>query len=172
MDTVFDFAPEYRDPSLLIGDDSVREVVHNECFSVDNMDDREVMESIVNDILMVTMWEKQTGEKTQFRFQELLMHLNGDQWDRVLGLMDNNEISGLISITEGVEGPELRIKDNHEILQASMDYCGIWYTGFIVPEGTSVIKAAEGMSLEEAEAEALSIVMDQMATVPAARTLQ
>lgn len=105
-------------------------VVHNDMFSINNMSNREVRESIIHDILMVTMIEKEKNVTLNFGQSQLLRWIKPTQHNYVLTQMNNEEIAGLIENKNG----QLRIKYRREILQAAMDYCGYWYDGFEPPE--------------------------------------
>lgn len=160
----FDFHEKYRNPNLVLGDDILRQVVHNNCFSVDNMDDRELREAIVHDLLFVTMWEIQTGESLHFGFTSFFRFILRSQRKRINEQMKHEEISGLITHCD-----QLRIKNQPEILQAAMNYTGVWYSGFKMPTGASIVnREALDKAIEAhggVEQIVVSLMMDISTTV-------
>lgn len=101
-------------------------LVH-ECYSsVDNMSDEEVRQSILEDLLFVTIHEKENNVKVDFNRQQLLRYLRGPRYFRVLKQLQNMEIAGLIEETE----TSIRIRDNQEILNAAQEYSGVFYKKF------------------------------------------
>ena len=124
-----DFRPEYADFNVLLNTDVAWEVVDNEVFSVASMNGREIRESLVQDVLMVTMWEKHFNKKAHFTPQMLYHNIATTRLkSRVCTQMANAEVHKLMTISS--EGDSIRIKDDPVILQAAMDYCGVYYTGF------------------------------------------
>jgi hypothetical protein len=181
-DNLFDFLyKDYSDPEVFLNDEYLFYVVHNSVCSIMNMTDRELRESIVSDILMITMWEKEHNKKVHYGFTKFLHWLQRDMHQQVLSEMKHDEISGLIDI----QADEIRIKDRKEILQVAMDYCGMWYEGFIIPVGLNVIttsketissvveNAGGGVKLtEKIVSELQSLTMEQLATTTINSTLQ
>lgn len=110
-------------------------VVHNNIFSINNMSDEELRQSIVDDILMVTMMEKEEKTSINFGQHELFRWIKPLQHARVYNQMAHPEISGLIEHKNG----QIRIKDVREVLQAAMDYCGHWWDGFTIPNEPGII---------------------------------
>lgn len=130
-----DFNPEFKDPQKFLNCVYAFQLVHNSVFSVDNMSDEELRQSIIEDLLAITMWEKQFGEKLHFGFTRLFNFVLRSQRKRITEQMKHPEIEGLIHIftPEGHDHQQLRIIDKQPILQAAMDYCGCWYSGFNIP---------------------------------------
>lgn len=157
------------------------EVVHNDMFSINNMSDQEVRESIIHDILMVTMIEKEEKTSIDFGQSQLFRWIKLTQHGYVFSQMNNSEICGLIENKNG----QLRIKDQIEILQAAMDYCGHWYNGFTPPEGMEGILCVDTEAFQAQVEEAGGFdqfcqnvfdkiapeLMDNEATVPGNKTL-
>lgn len=110
-------------------------VVHNNIFSINNMSDKELRESIVDDILMVTMMEKEEKTPINFGQHELFRWIKPTQHGWVYSQMGHPEIAGLIEHKNG----QIRIKDVQEVLQAAMDYCGHWWDGFTIPNEPGII---------------------------------
>ena len=113
----------------LLRDRDAREVSHGELFSIVNMDDRELREAIVQDILTVTMWEKEHDIEIPFPLGELCWYVPEELTDRIIYQLKSPEITPFLN----TKGEQYKIKDDPKILQAAMDYCGVWYDGFVMP---------------------------------------
>lgn len=142
------------------------QVVHGEYFSVDAMTDQELQEAIINDILQVTMLEKETGKKCNFTEKTLVRFLCSEQKERVVKMLA--EVMGLVELVETTPDnfpnfsvemskrvikrhgyPQLRIRDNRVILQEAMNFAGYWFDGFSPPEGVQ----AFSINMEKVNAE-------------------
>jgi len=113
----------------ILDDPLMFEVVHNNLFSVNNMSDQELRESIIHDILLITMLEKIEKITIPFDQQRLLKWVKKHQHVRVKEQMTCNEIVDLIDRTN----KQLRIKGDRKSLQTAMNYCGHWYENFTIP---------------------------------------
>jgi len=144
------------------------------------MSDEELRQSIIDDVLLVTMIEKEEKVTIDFDQQQLFRWIKPLQHRRVYEQLGHPEISGLIEQKNG----QIRIKDQHEILQASMDYCGHWWDGFTIPNGPGIVtlnhevfeekvNAAGGFDqfVESIAHEVMAIAMDQDSTVPGNKTV-
>lgn len=133
----FDFVEIFRDPKVFLAEEAAFQIVDNDVFSIWNMSEHELLEAIIEDILAVTMWEKQTEKAIHFTAVELVRFLRpARSWSKVLNTLPDPRIRNMIS---NVPGELIRIKDNPEILQMAMDFCGVWYTGFKPSKETKVI---------------------------------
>lgn len=138
---VFDFSNIHRDPLKFLNCRDIRQLAD----VVDGgevwvgpvyMSDKEVRESIVEDLLCFTMWEIQTGQKLDVSFDELVRFTTDDQKERIKREIDHEDIRYFVIC----DGNQLRIKNDKTVLQAAMDYCGCWYSGFEMPsEGVGSI---------------------------------
>ena len=129
-----DFRPEYADFNVLLNTDVAWEVVGNEIYSVAHMSGREIRESIIQDVLTVTMWEKYFKKYAHFTPQMLFRNIVSIRLkSQVCKQMANSEVNKLMIVCS--EDDSVRIKDDPAILQAAMDYCGVYYTGYEMPEG-------------------------------------
>ena len=159
----FDFPESHRDEKKFLGCEPAFQVVDNSCYSIDNMTDEELRESIIEDLLAVTMWEKQSNQKIHFGFQRFMRFLPIrpiSKRERVFAQMHHADIVHLIDHKDDENDGELRIKDNHAILQAAMDYAGVWYSDFVMPDGAVCI---DRQAIEDAggiETIATSLYMD------------
>lgn len=133
---VFDFCPEFINFNKMLYVEDAWQITDGEFFSTRNMSDKELREAIINDVLIVTIWEKQTNKKAKFGIKTLCRYLDHNQRSRVREQLQHQEISGLFDM---FMSECLRIKDNKEILQAAMDYAGVWYTGYAPATGNDVI---------------------------------
>jgi hypothetical protein len=164
-----DFLPDFADPEVFLNYEFAFQVIHNPVFSINNMSDEELRQSIIEDLLSVTMWEKQFNRKLHYGFTRFLHFLPRHMHSRVYDQMKHVEIIDLIEVTITKTGSELRIRDNREILQAAMDYASVWYSGFSFPNDTSIIfldrEAISTAFVESGGVEALasSLTMDIVA---------
>ncbi len=161
-------------------DELMFSVVHNNIFSINNMSDAELRQSIVDDILMVTMMEKEEKTTINFGQHELFRWIKPTQHGWVYSQMGHPEISGLIERKNG----QIRIKNVKEVLQAAMDYCGHWWEGFNIPNEPGII-TMNHEKVDEMIADAGSFdqfinnlahtlqadMMDNRATVPVSKTV-
>ena len=132
------FHPDHVDPIAFLNCEDAFQITDNYVFSITNMTDRELREAIIHDILSITMWEKENNRKLHFGFTRLNRFLPRHLHKRVSLQMKHDEICNLIQIQRNDSGSEIRIKDNHAILQAAMDYSGVWYHGFNIPNDTNI----------------------------------
>lgn len=104
-------------------------------WSPSNMTDDELRQAIVQDILAFTMTEIETTEKFNLTERELVKFVIPLQRRRILDMLKHPEIVGLINYSNG----HLRIRDDENIRQAAMDFCGVWYDGYTPTDPTGVI---------------------------------
>lgn len=141
-----DFHPDHNTPKAFLDEIYSRQLAtirngSDLVFCVSYMDERQIRESIVDDVVAVTMWEKQkTGQKLHYDVVEMLKFVDADQHSRVIEQLTHPEIASLFNVTDG----QYRIIDNPEVLKAAMDYAGVWYEGFTPPEGTEVLTINTG----------------------------
>ena len=129
---------DYTDPRF-IDEEYLFYIVDNDVCSINNMDDRQLRESIVNDILTVTMWEIDNKKKVHYGMTKFLQFIRREKQKRVMDMMKHPEIEFMIHLVRTEGGSEIRIKDDRNIRQAAMDYCGHWYEGYTIPEGMDII---------------------------------
>lgn len=170
-----DFCSEYADFNVLLNTDMAWEVVDNEVVYVANMNDREIRKSLVQDVLMVTMWEKYFNKKAHFTPQMLYRNITSTRLkSRVCTQMANAEVHKLMTISS--EGDSIRIKDDPAILQAAMDYCGVYYTGFEMSKECIVVNQENLQHAADAaggiDELAQSVLMDLNATTKNPGTMQ
>lgn len=98
-------------------------LVDNEVFSINNMSDREIRESIIEDLLVVTVYE--IREKTEVKYTQwsLVRWLPFYRRNSILRMLDHCEIVNLIERSEG----KIRIRNDRNILRAAMEYCSVYY---------------------------------------------
>lgn len=108
----------------------VREFMDCEFHSTAWMSEQEMKESIIQDILTFTMEEnKFPGEKLFLDFGELTRFVNNKSVNFAVGFVTSAEFQALVLY--GEKG--YRVKPEREILQAAMDYCGVYWEGFKMP---------------------------------------
>lgn len=108
-----------------IADEMAFMLVDNDVYSIRAMSDCEVRESIVADLLDITMYEKEHNEKCHFGFTELVRFLSPVFHDRIKEAMKHEEIAFMISRTESDD--ELRIRLEDPIRLEASRYCGVYY---------------------------------------------
>lgn len=163
----FDFIEEHRDPVAFLACEDAFQVVHSDVFSVKNMTNEELQQSIVEDILAVTFWEEQTGNKVKFGLDELLRFVEPVKLRErvVLTLKDP-----AVDVFMKGDLNNLRIKDNTSIRQVAMDKCGVWFSGYEMAEGAMIINREEVQAAVDqhggVENYAAAINMDIQSTHP------
>ncbi|WP_396190409.1 hypothetical protein [Flavobacterium sp.] len=98
-----------------------------------NMTVDDLRKAIFADLLYFGMWEKERNKKLFITFDELTKFVNKADIERIRQQLDNEEIKYLINVTEGI----YNLKDERQIYQAAMDFCGCWFEGFEIPSGLS-----------------------------------
>lgn len=171
-----DFFDEFEDPQVLLNEENCFQVTHGRYFSIVNMSDEELRQAIINDLLVITMWEKQFEKKLHYGMTRLMHFIPRAMHKRVMNQLTHDEIGGFIEITKVGTGSEIRIKDVHEVLQAAMDYCGAWYSGFKADEDAIFIDRDNLLekfgSKEEAAASIAGLVIEEMMTnAPTTKTV-
>lgn len=162
-----DFCESITDFNAMLADEDVWQITDGEFFSVKNMSDVELGESIVNDVLIATFYEKE-GNVVNFTPEILVRFLRGPVRQKVLEKLQSNDLARYFDTTNG----QLRIKNDRNILQAAQDYAGVIYGDFEFTDKTqpyieidrSAVSAAAGAagSFENLVA---SLSMDLQATV-------
>lgn len=169
MNKPFDFHPSHRNPKIFLGCEFSRDITDGEVFSARYMTDEELRQSIVADILAVTIWEKQTEQTLEFGCDEFYRFVDDIYLQRrILDQFTHPEIEGLLDIDE--DHKRYRIRDQKEILQAAMGYCGVYYHGYDAPEGLVTINRDAIENMGGVETAAMSLLMDIAATVPEVTT--
>ena len=159
---VFEFLKNF------MGDSVGRQLGDQPFCKVADFTDDELCQAIVDDILAVTMFERVTTNKIgMFDKEELVKFAGEENKGRIKLLIHRVDIKHLIVFHE--DG-NLRIPNEHEILQAAMDYCGCVYDGFKMVEGEqyfslNMAKIEEMGGIEAvAEQVAMDIVAEEMAS--------
>lgn len=107
----------------MTGDEHGWSLVDNDLTSIDNMSDKEVRESILEDLLTVTMYEFREKVEVQFSEEDLLKWLPKKKRNRVIEAMNHPEIKDLLDKSDD----RIRVKKYRDTLRAAMEYCGIYY---------------------------------------------
>lgn len=114
-------------------------IYHEEdVYSIRYMGNKELAESIVEDLLQLTFYEKRNKVNVNFDFNTLVRFLKspGDI-QRVKDIFETEVVQKFITI---VGNNQVRIKDDRDTQQAAMDFCGSWMEGFDVPDEPGIIK--------------------------------
>lgn len=162
------FNKDLNTKDKFLGEPYVRELMDDGCWSSVNMEDDVLRTSIISDLLAFVFWEKEYKEPLNITFSELTRFVDRADLDRIQKQLDHDEIKHLIDVTEGV----YRLKEDRQILQAAMDYCGVWYSDYDAPSDFGVV-SVNHVAIDEAvqqhgsiENLAISLAMELTSGVP------
>ena len=91
--------------------------------------------------------KKEKKTKVSFTKDDLIRFIYGQQRRRITEMLNHENISNLIS----VENDQIRIRDQHEILQAAMEFAGVWFGKYEPKDPTGVLKIDRDVVSEEAK---------------------
>jgi len=91
---------------------------------VSRMSNEEIRQAIIENILVVSMWEKIFEEKASYTLDELVCYVFPFNHTRVQAQFHSSDVQNLLE--KGSK--ELRIKPS--MLEAAMEYCGVFYHGY------------------------------------------
>lgn len=106
-----------------------------EIFSIGAMSDEEVHQSVIQDILAATMIQKEQGVSLEYDFANMIRFVDARNHERVIAALHDEEVQSLIIQENG----QYRIADEPTVLQAAMDFCGIYYEGFDWPDHVIIV---------------------------------
>lgn len=158
----FDFPAEFRSGQVYLDEIFAWQLVAGRSISsVDNMSDRELRESIIDDLLGATMWEIQTEMKLEFTMERIRHNVgyNKERYNRIVREMAHPEIAGLIQM---VDDKYPRIDPRSRVLYEAMEYCGTYYNGMKPsdPNAVLIVVNRENFTHEKVT----SLAMDVMST--------
>lgn len=107
-----------------------------------------VRKAIVADTLMITMYELHAQQKLRFDMIELLRFVPAGYQELVRRQLIDDDINELFE----VDGDDLRIVATFEMLHAAMQYCGVFYPGFIEPVNPPVPRLEDEPSTDVMDA--------------------
>ena len=125
-DKPFDFLSKYRDPVVFMTDVEWRSLNSRTICggavigSIKVMTDDEFKETIVEDVLSVTMYERQSGNQVSFDMGDLFCLLTRQDFTRASRLF-RELLNELIIVNDR----KPRIQPGK--LEAAMNYCGVFY---------------------------------------------
>jgi hypothetical protein len=122
----FDFHPDHIDPVKFLQCEEARQLVNGEFFNVNNMTNDELMQSIIDDVLAVTIWEIQTGLTLCFDVSELTRFLTLSQKLRIASLLKNDELNKCLEYKDA----QIRIKTDPYTLKSAMECAGVSYNNY------------------------------------------
>ena len=106
-------------------------------YSIDYMDDEQLRDSILEDIFLVTFYEKEKAKKIHFTYNTLVRWLwLPPQLERVKKIFDTPEVQKYVIVDE--QGM-VRIRDDRRLQQEAMDLIGCWMDGFDIPDRAGII---------------------------------
>ena len=106
-----------------------------EIFTISAMSDEEVRQSVIQDILAATMIQKEQGVSLEYDFANMIRFVNAGNHERVVTALNDEEVQSFIIQENG----QYRIADDPTVLQAAMDFCGVYYEGFDWPDGVITV---------------------------------
>lgn len=132
-----DFNPHDADPIAFAADRFARELCDTDGMIsfVADYSEQEIRQSVIQDILTFTMWEIQFEKTIDFTPQQLMAYCSNETCVRVISALNHPDVLALIEYRD----QQIRIKDNREIRQAAMDYCGVFFDGYSMPEGVIIV---------------------------------
>lgn len=116
-----------------LGDRYARELTYIEdvcCTS--NMTDKEIRESILVDLMNFHFWELEHQTKLHIDFGELTRHAKKAEYLRILEQLSHPDIASCFK--QDKDTGAISIIPTRENLQWCMDYSGVWFEGYQMPD--------------------------------------
>lgn len=153
-----------NNPEKFLNDQDIWTVVDNDLWSVSAMTDAEVEAALIQDILMVTMVEIDSGKKIDFDHKSLFRNLehNQVQLQRVKKIYEDS-----LFVEKHVSKDSVRIYSDKITLQKAMDFCGVWYGGFMMSDGTFLPE--DTLQYEEVQA-SVTLALDKLMQLEASQS--
>jgi len=114
----------YESFKKLLSDRDAWELRDSAEMQVSRMSNEEIRQAIIENILVVSMWEKIFEEKASYTLDELVCYVFPFNHTRVQAQFHSSDVQNLLE--KGSK--ELRIKPS--MLEAAMEYCGVFYHGY------------------------------------------
>lgn len=133
----FDFAPEHRDPQAFLSEMYSRELFDDGIHSTANMSDVEVAQSILMDLMAVSVWEMQTNQSLNFTFEELVQFVSVAEKGRIHHILSTDVIVQQYLVDN--KG-QLRVIKDRVLLKEIMELTGVYYFGETPDNGEDLIK--------------------------------
>lgn len=103
-------------------------------WAVSETTDQLVRKAIVADVLLITMFELQNATKFTWSVEALLEYVPKGFHPKVLEQLEHDEISELFELDWMSKAHiEIRVRAEYQLLQAAMEFCGVFYEGFTKP---------------------------------------
>lgn len=130
----------------------VRELVHLEddveaYISIIFMTEEEIRQSILGDILIATMFERQSGKFFAFDMKELLKFVPEQYHQMVMTQFNHLDVQSMITSING----QLRIRDDRAVLAYVMNYSGIIYDGYGVDTTNAIFVSESVKAMDSSE---------------------
>lgn len=141
------FHPTHNTADKFLGERYTRELMSDGlAWCTTNMSDEELRMAIIGDLVSYTMWEKEFNIQLPITFEELTRFVLPEDVERIRQQLEHEEIKHLFVFDNNV----YRMKDDRAVLQAAMDFTGIWYETYVPPEGSEGIVVTNREVLTEA----------------------
>lgn len=116
------FAPIYDTFTKMFWDARAWDLRDDEYYSVSVMDDRQIGESIITDLLAVTIYEKERSITVQFTRQDLVRFIKTEAVKRrVSSVLEQAQIQDLIIVTDD------QIRIHPDKMEEAQDYAGVYF---------------------------------------------
>lgn len=140
----------YANPEEWLADCYAWNVWHDgEVYSIDNMDDKQLMESILEDLLQLTFYETSNSVSVHFTYATLVRFLpKTAQRNRVKEMLESETVQKYVTTDQN---GMLRIKNDRHLQQEMMDLIGVWMEGFDVPDSPGIIRVNNEVLKEKVE---------------------
>jgi hypothetical protein len=127
-----DFTKQDEDLEKFLNNQWARELLDDVVIDLGDYSDEEIRESVVQDILMMTMWEVKFQKSMCFKLDDLVMFVSNHNRPRVLEALDHPDVVIFLDSVKKTQD-QLRIRPERVVKQAAMDYCGVYYSGYDIP---------------------------------------
>lgn len=136
------------------------EVTHTPVFSIKNMNDHELRQSILQDLLI--LHEYYLAEGATLKWWELFRFLPASWESQRYWILDQLVHPDIYCFIELLSDDTIRIRQDRVLMQAAMDYANFWLQGFDMPPDAIVVGQAGLDMIEELGPEnaAISAAMD------------
>lgn len=128
-----DFLKRYKDPVLFLKDQEARSLTDRYLKNISTLSDEVLIKNIMDDILSITMYEKQFDTRVSFTPEDLTIFIKDKKdIERIFSLVLDSILTRYIDISD--KDLQIRVINDNNVLQDAMDYCGVWYTDYDFPK--------------------------------------
>lgn len=104
-------------------------------YSINNMNDTELAQSIIEDIMFITIEEDRCDIRVRFGMTQLTNQLdNRNQKSRVQRILNSDLVQPYITKEYRTSMyPDFRLKKDYNVRRAAMEFCGVYIFGYGFP---------------------------------------